>query len=206
MVWGSRFFVAFVFWAPADPTYWPVPRYQAALLGSLACMETIMNSQPRVMDHDSCSDFKKAYLTYRSSLNWLAMQSIQASRCRYRLRPKCHQPAHLVYSYLPLNPRKFANYLDEDFIFKTKKVAEKAHPLWMPTHVAMKYSIAVCLRWWSGPFWRPRKKIAADCSCPRYTWQIACWILCRVGAGKGRARIGYRFFWQYIAAFNSPLL
>ena len=42
-------------------------------------------------------------------------------------------------------------------------------------------------------FLKATEKIAADCSCPRYTWQITCWILCRVGAGKGRAHIGYRF-------------
>ena len=127
-------------------------RYQAALLGSLACMETIMNAEGRRMSDRACAEFERGYVTYRSSLNWLARQSLEANKARYRLRPKVHQPCHMVYDYLPLNPRKYSNFIDEDFIFKTKKIAETAHPLFMPTHVAMKYSIAVCLRWWDGPF------------------------------------------------------
>ena len=62
--------------------------------------------------------------------------------------PTCSHSAFLSTS----EPQKYSNYLDEDFIFKTKKVAEKAHPLYMPTHVMMRYSIHACLRWWDGPF------------------------------------------------------
>lgn len=113
-------------------------------------METTMNAEPRVMSAAACYAFEKAYLTYRCALNWLARQSLLASKCRYRLRPKTHQPAHIVYHYLPLNPRKYANFLDEDFIFRTKTVAEKAHPLYMPTHTIMRYSVAASLRWYTG--------------------------------------------------------
>lgn len=135
-----------------------LPRYQTALLGALASMENTMNSQGRVMGASACADLEYAYFTYRSALNWLARQSLQANKCRYRLRPKVHQAAHIACCYQPLNPRRFANYLDEDFIFKTKKVAEKAHPLFMPMHTAMRYSIAVCLRWWQGSFWTRKSK------------------------------------------------
>jgi hypothetical protein len=136
----------------SHPTRAPHIRYQAAICCALACMENTMNFEGRVMSDAGCNAFKKAYVVYRCALNWLAQASLEACKCRYRLRPKVHQPAHIVHSYLPLNPRKYSNYLDEDFIFKTKKVAEKAHPLYMPTHVMMRYSIHACLRWWDGPF------------------------------------------------------
>lgn len=126
----------------------PGPRYQAALLGALACMENLMNSEPRVMSDAACHAFEKAYLTYRSALNWLARQNVQANKCRYRLRPKVHQPAHITYSYLPLNPRRYSNYLDEDFIARSKQIAARSHPLYMPVHTVMRYSIAACLRWY----------------------------------------------------------
>ena len=106
-----------------------------------------MLTEPRVMSPESCLEFKKAYLTYRSCLNQLAIQALDARQCRYMLHPKMHQLGHLVYHFLPVNPQHMSNYLDEDFVNKTKRLAEKAHPLHMPMHVLMKYSIAVTLRW-----------------------------------------------------------
>ena len=122
-------------------------RYQGALLGSLATMELLTLQEGRVMGTDACTEFRRCYLTYRSSLNWLAAENLKLARCRYHMRPKVHQMSHLVFGFLPANPRMFSNYLDEDYICKTKRVAESVHPLHMPMHVAMRYSIAACLRW-----------------------------------------------------------
>ena len=131
---------------------WDDLRYQAALLGSLATMEMLSLKEGRLMSEASCADYKQSYWIYRSSLNWLASHNVAAGKCRYHLRPKVHQLSHVVFGFLPLNPRKFSNYLDEDYICKTKHIAQSVHPLHMPMHVAMRYSIAVCLRWWDGSF------------------------------------------------------
>ena len=163
----------------------PCLRYMAALLGSLACMETLMNTEGRRMSDSACGAFEKAYLCYRASLNWLARRSLDAKKPRYRMRPKVHQVAHMVYDYLPLNPRKMSNYLDEDFIFKTKKVAEKAHPLFMPTHVAMKYSVAACLRWWKGPFWFERVEGKRSAGKLQF-WEQYCSVLEKIVGSGGR--------------------
>ena len=125
-------------------------RYQGALLGSLATMELLTLQEGRVMGGAACTEFRRCYVTYRSSLNWLAAENLKLARCRYHMRPKVHQMSHLVFGFLPSNPRMFSNYLDEDYICKTKRVAESVHPLHMPMHVAMRYSIAACLRWFDG--------------------------------------------------------
>ena len=135
-------------------------RYQGALLGSLATMELLTLQEGRIMGGAACTEFRRCYLTYRSSLNWLAAENLKLARCRYHMRPKVHQMSHLVYGFLPSNPRMFSNYLDEDYICKTKRVAESVHPLHMPMHVAMRYSIAACLRWFDGDMWR----------CKRWEW------------------------------------
>ena len=71
---------------------------------------------------------------------------------------KVHQMAHLVFGFLPLNPRRYSKYSDEDYICKTKKVAQMRHPLHMSLHTAMRYSVAACLRWHNGDLsWRAKK-------------------------------------------------
>ena len=127
-------------------------RHQAALLGSLAATEQISLDQGKVMTDHACKEYRRAYITYRCALNYLATKALETRACRYHLRPKAHQWEHLVFNFLSLNPRRFSNYLDEDFVAKCKEIAVSTHPLHMPVHVAMRYSIAVCLRWHDKPF------------------------------------------------------
>lgn len=129
----------------------PSLRYQAALVGSLACIETLTLQHGRVMSSDACREFRRAYLTYRCALNFLAESNLAMRRCRYHLRPKIHQLGHIACDLLPFNPRRCANFLDEDFICKVKELAVQCHPLHMPLHVAMRYSINACLRWHNKP-------------------------------------------------------
>lgn len=139
-----------------------IPRYQAALLASLATMELLTVQEGRVMSSEACTEFKRSYQVYRSAMNWLANENLRQKKCRYHIRPKTHQLSHICWGFLPLNPRKYSNYLDEDFICKTKKVCEYVHPLCMPMHVCMRYSIAVCLRWWGKSLW---KSVAKNALC-----------------------------------------
>ena len=122
-------------------------RYWIGLMGSLAAIEHLTALQPRKMSEDSCTELKRAYLTYRSALNSLATFSVQAEQCRYLIRPKVHQLGHLIYHFGCVNPRYSSNFLDEDFMGFSKGLASKAHPLFMPVHVLNRYSIAVTLRW-----------------------------------------------------------
>ena len=120
-------------------------------MSALAEIEELCLQEGRVMSRSACVEFRRAYVAYRAAYNALAELAIERGVCRYHLRPKMHQLGHLAFNYLPFNPRRFSNYLDEDFVFKTKRVAQSAHPLWMPAHVCMRYAIACCLRWWQGP-------------------------------------------------------
>jgi len=54
-----------------------IPRYQVSLLGSLADMELLTLQHGRVMPHATCENFKRSYLVYRSSLNWLATENLK---------------------------------------------------------------------------------------------------------------------------------
>lgn len=123
------------------------PRYSSAAIGALAAMELIMLREDRVLTELACAEFKRAYLTFRSGLNWLAEESLQKSQARWKLRPKIHQLAHLAHDFLPMNPRTYSNFLDEDFNGKTKRVAQATHPLYMSKQVAERYAVGVTLRW-----------------------------------------------------------
>ncbi|CAK8996463.1 unnamed protein product, partial [Durusdinium trenchii] len=121
--------------------------YSSAAIGALAAMELIMLREDRVLTELACAEFKRAYLTFRSGLNWLAEESLQKSQARWKLRPKIHQLAHLAHDFLPMNPRTYSNFLDEDFNGKTKRVAQATHPLYMSKQVAERYAVGVTLRW-----------------------------------------------------------
>lgn len=125
---------------------------QHACVGALACMEVLMAREGRIMSSRSVSEFRRAYLVYRSALNQLADQAIQSRKARWYIRPKCHHLGHAAYHLLPKNPRFCSNYLDEDFIHKTKMVAMKSHPAHMCKHTLERYAVCVALRWWDGSF------------------------------------------------------
>lgn len=136
-----------MFDSPRVVPIFEILRYMVAVSGALAALEELTLRERRMMTPDSCTEFRKAYLVYRCAFNALATQAVADGQCRYLLRPKSHMLGHIAWNYIPHNPRYATNYLDEDFVNKSKRLAEKCHPLYMPTHVLMRYSIAVCLRW-----------------------------------------------------------
>lgn len=125
---------------------------QRACVGSLATFEVLMAREGRVMSPECVAEFQRAYLVYRSSLNQLALQSLAAGKTRWYLRPKCHHLGHITYHLLPKNPRKCSNYCDEDFIHRTKTIAQRSHPHHMCVHTLERYAVSVCLRWHQGQF------------------------------------------------------
>ena len=73
-----------------------------------------------------------AYCVYRASLNSLAQWAIEKNLVRYHVRPKCHQLGQLdVALFCHANPRYMQCYADEDFISRTKRVAERSRPVHM---------------------------------------------------------------------------
>ena len=122
-------------------------RLRAACVGGLAAMEVLTLKFGRTMPPEACSEYKRAYLIYRSTMNSLAVYSLERRVCRYHLRPKQHQLGHVCNHVLPKNPRYLANFLSEDFIYKSKCLAEKCHALFMSKQVLQRYAIGACLRW-----------------------------------------------------------
>ena len=110
-------------------------------------MEELCLKEPGTMSATAAIEFRKAYVTFRAAMNYLAEQAIQSHQCRYLLRPKIHQLSHICLHFIPQNPRYFQNYLDEDFVNLSKRLAEKSHPLFMSLHVVQRYCISVTLRW-----------------------------------------------------------
>ena len=122
-------------------------RLRAGAAGGLAEMELACLGAPRVFCETSWRQLELGFLLYRASLNKLCSIALQRRKCRWRVRPKGHQMEHLIYDMEWRNPRYLANYLDEDFVRRSKRLALKAHPKHVSKHVVFRYSVAACLRW-----------------------------------------------------------
>lgn len=128
------------------------PRYRAGAAIGLAVMERVMLSDQRVLNERDWRQFEESYLLYRSASMKLGELSIQMGRCRWRQRPKSHALEHGVYDFNHKNLRFLSNYLDEDFVRRSKYLAIKATPKFVSKHVLFCYSVAATLRW-TGSLW-----------------------------------------------------
>ena len=90
--------------------------------------------------------FQVGYLMCRACMNNLADSAIQRSEVLYHCRPKLHQLGHLTFHFLPRNPRYYMNYCGEDFVARTKRVAEVCHPAHTSHLTLLRYVIHVCLK------------------------------------------------------------
>ena len=122
-------------------------RWMCGLMGALATMEVLMLKHGRMLPPYVECEFKRAYNVYRSALNSLADRAIARREARYHIRPKLHFLGHLVYHYLPRNPRYFMNYADEDFVARTKRIAERSHPAHMSRLTLLRYTLHLSLRY-----------------------------------------------------------
>lgn len=125
----------------------PWVRYRCGLIGGLATMESLMLRNGRWFSAVTVSEFETAYLCYRSSLNVLASHALGAKLLRYHMRPKIHQLGHIVYQFLPRNPKYYSCYLDEDMVSRVKNVAVVAPPLHTSRLAMQRYIIHVCMAW-----------------------------------------------------------
>lgn len=122
-------------------------RLRSGCIGALASMEHFQLQHGRWFPDNISKEFQRCYLIYRACLNELAVLAVQAGQLRYHLRPKCHQLGHLTFHFLPRNPRYFHVYQDEDFIARTKRVAEVRDPVFVSRLALFRYIIHVCMMW-----------------------------------------------------------
>ena len=123
------------------------------LIGALATMETLMLRHGKYLTPFAVCEFRRAYCIYRSALNCLADRACSRQEVRYHFRPKVHFLGHLVWHFLPANPRYYHNYSDEDFIARSKRIAERSHPVHMSRLTLLRYIIHACLRFSGETIW-----------------------------------------------------
>ena len=109
-------------------------------------MELVMLHGARVLTPLERQKLKEAYLVYRCACMRLANHAVSKKLIRWRQRPKSHQLEHLVFDW-KVNPRKVANYLDEDYIRRAKRMALASSPRYVAKHVLFRFSIDATLRW-----------------------------------------------------------
>ena len=122
-------------------------RLRCGLIGGLASMESLLLRHGRWFSPNATAEFEKAYLCYRAALNQLAEHAGSVGELRFHMRPKCHMLGHIVYHFLPRNPRYYSCFLDEDFVYRVKNVAQVAHPLHTSRLAMQRYIIHVCMAW-----------------------------------------------------------
>lgn len=110
-------------------------------------METISLEGSRRLTQSEWVKFEESYLCYRASHNHLVDMAIGAGLPRWHVRPKGHYLEHAVYDFQRKNLRYMSNFLDEDMIRRTKKMALAAHPRHVSKHVLYRYALSATLRW-----------------------------------------------------------
>ena len=99
------------------------------------------------MSPEDARRFKFSALAFSCGFMKLAVALVSKRILRWKVRPKWHQLlCHLV-PMLPLNPRYFSNYLDEDQVRRTKQLAVRRTPAGMCAEVCARYTVQMCLRW-----------------------------------------------------------
>lgn len=101
----------------------------------------------------------RGHIVFRSSLNQLALKALDDKLLRYHVRPKLHQLGHLAFHFVPKNPRYMSCYQDEDYISRTKALAERCHPVFVSQQACFRYSVRMCLTWSNMCEWKERGRV-----------------------------------------------
>ena len=127
---------------------WPYsPRLRAGAASGLAEMELVSLEGGRVLTFHQWLRLEQGYLVYRAASTQLGAISLERRKARWRQRPKGHSLEHQVSDFHHLNPRYTANYLDEDFVRRSKRIAIKSDARFVSQHVIQTYAVSACLRW-----------------------------------------------------------
>lgn len=122
-------------------------RYRAGVACGLVQMELVCLRGKRKLSNAEWLRLEEGYLVYRAASMKMSELALQQKVCRWRQRPKGHALEHLVYDFNQRNPRYLNNYLDEDFVRRSKRLALTATPKYVSQHVVLKYAVAATLRW-----------------------------------------------------------
>ncbi len=124
-------------------------RYRAGVAAGLAEIEKICLRNDRVLPQSEQDRLETAYVVYRSCSLHMCSWAIDGKKMRWRQRPKCHSLEHLVFDWrgTRMNPRFCSNYLDEDFVRRSKRLAVASNPKFVSKHVLFRYAIGVTLKW-----------------------------------------------------------
>ena len=122
-------------------------RLRAGVAAGLAEMELVCLRGQRVLSQLEWHQFEMAYLLFRAALDKMGSCAMSRKQTRWRQRPKGHALEHLCYDFHRKNPRYMSNYLDEDFVRRTKRLALISHPKFVSKHVVFRYAVAATLRW-----------------------------------------------------------
>ena len=122
-------------------------RFRAGAVTGLAEMELTCLRSGRVFTFVQWKQFELGYLVFRAGQSKMQAMAIENKQTRWRQRPKGHSLEHLTYDFHFLNPRYCSNYLDEDFVRRSKAVAIKSDAKCVSKHVLFRYCIAATLRW-----------------------------------------------------------
>ena len=114
--------------------YFLVLRYRAGATAGLAEMEVVMLESMRFHTNSQWEKLEQCYLLYRAASSKLGVISLEKGLTRWRQRPKSHSLEHGVYDFHKANMRYMANYLDEDFVRRSKRLAIKASPKYVSRH------------------------------------------------------------------------
>ena len=125
----------------------PHLRLRAGAAGGLAEMERISLTDNRVLTSHEQHQNEVAYMVYRAATNQLANLALEKNQVRWHVRPKSHILEHHIYDFSHLNLRYTSNYLDEDFVRRTKRVASVVHPRCVARNTLLRYCLAATLRW-----------------------------------------------------------
>lgn len=138
----------YIFLTPlAKTNYLLVLRYRAGATTGLAEMEIVMLSGNRFHTETEWKKLEQCYLLFRAATSKLGIVALQKGQARWRQRPKSHSLEHGVYDFNKANLRFLSNYLDEDFVRRSKQLALKSTPKYVSRHVLFRYSVAATLRW-----------------------------------------------------------
>ena len=79
----------------------------------------------------------------------LAAEAVQNNALMWALRPKLHGLCHIILGAAAdsRNPKYFSCFLDEDFLGKVIKVAEKCHRVTVCGAVLQRYLVRMLRRW-----------------------------------------------------------
>ena len=122
----------------------------ALLLHSLhEFFATMENCSSLFFSDAELTTFADSVRRFLAAYNALALEAFRDGKLRWPIRPKHHGMVHLRHGALTdsRNPKRFGCMLDEDFLGRVVRVANKCHRRTVATGVLLRYLIRLARHW-----------------------------------------------------------